>query len=376
MPDVRPPSPRRRLARTGLSGALAWVVAVASILPGAAPAAAATTWTRNLWVSSAFVYQDPYYTACTAASVMTMLNTIASRRTGGEGFDWRPYRVQHNATNPADARDMTSILAFERRNDTLRSSSAGSDAHGWRNALNFYGWGREAMADPARRVYDDVAFGSVTSAIRAAVRAIARFGMPVGVLAWAGGHAQVITGYVVTGADPRVSDAFTVQSVYLSDPLRKAATVNRKVSLDRLRYGWLGYRFQAYRETDSPWDDPWTPGTRRSSVRPSVGPSEWYGRWVLLLPIRAGSPVPPPPPTPTPPPIALPTPMPTPTPTLGPTPTPTVSPTPTATPSPTAPPSPTEPPPTEPPSTEPGSTPSVEPPQTPTDPSPPAEATG
>ncbi len=34
---------------------------------------------------------------------------------------------------------MTSILAFERSHDTLRSTSAGSDAHGWRNALNYYG---------------------------------------------------------------------------------------------------------------------------------------------------------------------------------------------------------------------------------------------
>ena len=84
----------------------------------------------------AMVYQDPYFTACTAASVMTMLNTIAGRGTGGEGFGWVPYRVKNSAIQ-AETRDMTSILAFERSRDTLRSTSAGSDAHGWRNALNY-----------------------------------------------------------------------------------------------------------------------------------------------------------------------------------------------------------------------------------------------
>ena len=43
-------------------------------------------------------------------------------------------------------------------------------------------------------------------------------------LGWAGGHAQVIHGYVVTGEDPRISSDFTVQWVYLSDPLRSSAT--------------------------------------------------------------------------------------------------------------------------------------------------------
>ena len=102
-------------------------------------------------MSSAFLYQDPYYTACTAASTMFMLNTIAYRDTGGNGFAWTPYRVKSNKADTADYRDMTSILAFARRNDTLRSTSAGSDPHGWRNALNHYGWGRDAMtdADPA-----------------------------------------------------------------------------------------------------------------------------------------------------------------------------------------------------------------------------------
>ena len=132
---------------------------------------------------------------------MIMLNTIAARGTGGDGFAWTPYRVKLDP-DPANRQDMLSILAFERANDTLRSASHGSDPHGWRNALNAYGWGQDAMTDPARRVYDDREYRTFGGAVRAAVKSIARYSMPVGILGWAGGHAQVMTGYVVTGADP------------------------------------------------------------------------------------------------------------------------------------------------------------------------------
>ena len=83
-----------------------------------------------------------------------MLNTIAYRGSGGDGFVWQPNRVKLDP-DPANRTDMLSILAFARAHDTLRSASRGSDPHGWRNALNAYGWGEEAMTDPALRVYDD-----------------------------------------------------------------------------------------------------------------------------------------------------------------------------------------------------------------------------
>ena len=106
-------------------------------------------------------------------SVMHMLNTIAYRGTGGYGFRWKPYTVK-KSSNPDQLRDMTSILAFERRNDTLRSSTSGSDAHGWRNALNYYGWGSSAMTNASIRPYEDRAYSTYRSAMKAAVRAIAR----------------------------------------------------------------------------------------------------------------------------------------------------------------------------------------------------------
>jgi hypothetical protein len=333
-PTSRARGPIEEAMRAVRPAIMALLVALAAIVPG--PAAASGTWSRNLYVPGAFLYQDPYYTACTAASAMFMLNLVAAQGTGGDGFAWTPYRVKHNAADPADTRDMLSILAFERANDTLRSTSAGSDAHGWRNALNAYGWGEAAMTDPGRMVYADRAYRTFSGAVRAAVRAIARLGMPVGILGWAGGHAQVMTGYVVTGEDPAVSNNFTVRYVYLSDPLRRSEIVNKRISLERLRTGPLRYRFQRYRESDSPYDDRYTAGVLRSASKPERGPSEWYGRWTLVIPIRAGQPEPPPDPTPDPTPTPIPEPTPTPevTPEPTPEPTPEVPPAPAATPGP------------------------------------------
>jgi hypothetical protein len=297
--DAEHSSPRRPSARITASAVAVLALVLVGLLPLSGHVAAATTHSRNLFVAKGFVYQDPYYTACTAASVMHMLNTIAYRGTGGHGFRWKPYTIK-KSSNPDQLRDMTSILAFERRHDTLRSSTSGSDAHGWRNALNYYGWGSSAMTNAAIRPYEDRAYSTYRSAMKAAVRAIARLGMPVGVLAWAGGHAQVITCYVVTGADPKTSSDFTIQWLYLSDPLKSSAIVNRRTSYGAMKDGALKWRFQWYRETDSPYDDPYTSGWIRSSVKPTTGPSEWYHKWVLVLPVRRGLPPPEPEPTPTP----------------------------------------------------------------------------
>jgi hypothetical protein len=73
---------------------------------------------------------------------------------------------------------------------------------------------------------------------------------------------------------------FSVAGVYLTDPLRKSNAVNRALSSVALRttmnYRW---RFQRYLETDSPYDDLYTPGYRPAK-------DEWYGRFVVVLPIR------------------------------------------------------------------------------------------
>lgn len=262
-----------------------WLV-LFSLLPGTA--AASTSWTKNLWMSGTFLYQDPYYTACTSATTMFILNTIARRGTGGAGFIWQPSTVKNDSSN---SRDLVSILAWERAHDTLAGTSNGSDAHGWRNAINYFGWGSGAYTDPGRMIYDDVEYASFGSAVHAAVRAIARFDKPVGVLAWAGGHAQVLTGYTVTGEDPATSDSFSVNYLWLSDPLKSDGYVNYRLSLASFQTGDVHYRFRKYLETDSPYDDAYVTGYLRSSVPPTTAPSEWYGRWVLVLPIRAHLPL-------------------------------------------------------------------------------------
>lgn len=282
MPAGRVPARVRRASIV----ALGLFVAMSFALPDRA--AAATTWTKNLYVSSGFMYQDPDYTACVATATMMMLNFIDLRGTGGRGFIWDASTVRQSS-DPADVDDMTSVMAFARTYDTLSSSGVGSDAHGWRNALNAYGWGVE-LADRDRWVYDDQAHGSFTSAVNAAVRAIARFDKPVGILTSTGAHAQVMTGYTVVGENPAMSTDFTVTHVYLSDPLRSREIRDLRVSITAFREGSLRYRFRRYYQTDSPRDDPFVAGFRYSSVAPTKGSSEWYGKWVIVAPIRPGLP--------------------------------------------------------------------------------------
>jgi hypothetical protein len=230
----------------------------------------------NTFVATGFKFQDPNLSACTAASVRSMLNFVASRSVGGDGFLWIP-------TNSSAVRDR--ILAWERRNDTM-AGGTGSDPHGWRNALNYYGWGAGALV-AGSRVYDDFSYSSYSSAMKAAVRALVATGKPVGMLGWRGAHAQMITGYYGLVGNPFAQDAtgkytntFTVGGFYLSDPLRRSNAVNRTISYTglarTLTYKW---RFQRYYETDSKYDDAYTPGYR-------VSKTEWYSRFVLILPVR------------------------------------------------------------------------------------------
>lgn len=231
----------------------------------------------NLYVASGFRFQDPYMTSCTAAAAEDMLNFIALGGSGGSGLVWGP--TLSNAS-------LRRILAFERANDTLAPWAAGSDPHGWRNALNFYGWGASAMSR-ASWVYVDQGFTTFNGAIRAAVRAMIDTHKPVGMLGWGGRHAQILTGYFGLQGDPFAkkpdgtwADTFTVGGLYLSDPLRRHGWMNVPVSVGRLAAGtnWR-IRFTPYVQRDSIYHDPLVPGIRRAW-------REWYGLYTLILPIR------------------------------------------------------------------------------------------
>lgn len=231
----------------------------------------------NLYRPRGFRYQDPNWHACTATAAQDMLNFIALVGSGGDGFRWR-------LTVSSIVRD--TLLRFERHHDTIVAKARGSDPHGWRNALNYYGWGAGTVL-AGSMVYEDQAFTSYASAMRSAVRQMVLTGKPVGMLGWAGSHALVITGYYGLRGDPlrrnadgSWSDAFSVAGFYVTDPLRADRVVNRPVGYKALATTTnYRLRFRPFAAYDSPYDDPYTPGYRASRL-------EWYRRYVLLVPTR------------------------------------------------------------------------------------------
>ena len=244
--------------------------------PGGPTPSSAPPAKLDVFRPGAFRYQDPNYSACTATSALVMLNTIAINGNGGNGFRWS-VRL---GTDP-----VSTILAWERSHDTLAGGS-GSDPHGWRNALNYYGWGSGALTSDTR-VYDDFAYTSYAKAVKNAIRQLIRTRKPVGILAWGGRHAQFITGYDGLSGNPfakdgrgRYTNTFTIAAVYLTDPLKSDGFVDARIT-----YSTLGnstnprLRFVPYTETDSPYDDPYTAGTVPAR-------DEWLNHWVIVAPIR------------------------------------------------------------------------------------------
>lgn len=230
----------------------------------------------NFFNPAAFLYQDPNGSACTAAATQIMLNLVAATGSGGPGFVWQP-------TLDGGTRD--ALLAWEQTMDTM-AGGRGSDPHGWRNALNAFGWTGSAIGAGAR-VYEDVAYRTFDAAVKDAVRALIVTGKPVGILAWRGRHAQLITGYYGLRGNPFArtrrggySNAFSVAGFYLTDPLSSAGIVNRRASYLTLRSS-RNYRlaFRPYLQRDSRLDDPYS-GGRVQAWR------EWYRRYVLILPVR------------------------------------------------------------------------------------------
>jgi hypothetical protein len=241
-------------------------------LPSSTPPAA-----LNLYRTGGFRYQDPSFTACTSTSVMDLLNFMALGGNGGPGFRW------HTSLSSTTR---NKVLAWERAHDTLAATSAGSDPHGIRNALNHFGWGDGTLA-AGNRVYEDMSFGSFAAAVRTAVRQIILTNKGVVVIGWAGRHAQMMTGYYGLVGDPFAknpdgswANTFTIGGIYFSDPLRSDHMVNVRISWNSFRQSPnLLLRFRTYRETDSPYDDPYTPGKVVSRL-------QWYGHYVLVVPVR------------------------------------------------------------------------------------------
>jgi PKD repeat protein len=225
------------------------------------------TYSANLY-SSLVRYQNPDLKACVGASTLIMLNQVATGGDAGDGLEWAP---------SVSLSRQRSVIKWARAHDTLEPGPGGTDPNGWRNALNQYGWGD--YEDPATMTYQVFSYASYGAAVKSAVIALARYHRPVGILAWAGGHAQVLHGYTVFGQNPETSNDFKVQYVYLTDPLKRDALRNSRISYTKLIHGPLKYRLRKYRQKDSPLDDPYTPGFL-------VADKGWYGRYVIVAPVR------------------------------------------------------------------------------------------
>jgi hypothetical protein len=262
---------------------LALAVSVAALGQWLAPqtAGAAATWRYDMYDGTAVRYQDPDYTACAATATQMMLNTIYGTldkefilkpfslgdkfiRANSPVFSWRPSTLYET---------QETVLGYERAHMTMLSTSAGTDPHGWRNGLNYFGWGSINSG-----VYADRAFTSFDAAAKAVVHALAVYGKPAGILAWYGGHAQFVTGYTVTGADPRTGSlSFTLTGVYLTDPLKSQGMRDKLLTYKVWRYDAAKIAFKQYWQKDSPQVDP---------IDGKAGTAEWYGRWVAILPVR------------------------------------------------------------------------------------------
>ncbi len=228
----------------------------------------AATFSENFYDGAGVRYQDPDYTACVPTSTLMMLNFVATKGSRGTGFRW-------TATTAYSAEE--SMLQWERTHMTQLTSHLGVDANGWRNGLNYYGWG--AYTSEAGMTYRVFAYSSYDAALKAIVQAVATYNKPVGFLGWAGGHAQIVNGYRVTGLDPATSSAFTVTTIYLTDPLASDGMRNYAISAQNFGSGSTKYRFRPYTYTDSPYDDPYSPGT-------AAAYRAWYGKWVIVAPVR------------------------------------------------------------------------------------------
>ena len=231
-------------------------------------------WSMNLYDSTVFRYQNPDLNGCAAGSTVTMLNLIAL----SPQSDQPPPRGSSVATDSFrwtisiswDAQK--TIMWYERSHMSMTRDLKGSDPEGWRNGLNYFGWG-SIYAD----VYRDTAYTSFSEAAHAVVDSIARTNKPAGVLGWAGSHAQYITGYMVQGDDPRISDNYNIIGVYLSDPLREEARPTVFLSLQDWKSGPYVLKFAKYEEIGSILVDP---------IDGQIGDNKWHGKWVVIEPVR------------------------------------------------------------------------------------------
>lgn len=265
-------APSPTLAPTATAAPTATPAPTAAPTASPAPTPVSGIWTFNMYNAGGMRYQNPDLTACTAAAAQIMLNMATA------WTDYTPAPGKAAPTKPhgwkvdVSYTRMEGLLAYERKYGTMLLTWPGADAHGWRNALNYYGWGSIKA-----NVYRDLTYKSFADAARATVMALAMYRKPVGILALKGDHAQVVTGYRVKGYDPRTgSTNFQILGVYLSDPMKSDGYLNAYITLATWSDGAKHIRFTPYLMTNSPYVD---------SLDHQQGNAEWDGKWVIVAPV-------------------------------------------------------------------------------------------
>jgi hypothetical protein len=267
---IATPSPIATDSPTPSATFTPWATLSPTPTPSGTPATG--TWTLDLYNARAVRWQDPDMTACVAASTQMMLNMAVYWQ------DYTPASGQPEPVRPelwkptVTYASQEAILAYARKNTTQTLKDGGADAHGWRNSLNYFGWGHNSSL-----VFRDLTYTSFDGAAKATVSAIALYRKPVGILAWAGQHAQIVNGYKVTGEDPRTgSTNFTILGVYLTDSLKADGYRNTYIPLASWQSGGKKIRFVTYQMTNSPFVDP---------IDLQQGNAEWDGKWVIVAPV-------------------------------------------------------------------------------------------
>ena len=206
-----------------IAGVLLGVIALLGIAaPGVV--AAKSTFHMDLYRSGVFVTQYRW-TWCVGASSQMMLNIIKG------------------TSNTSLARQKTLVKYAMAHDGFPNSNKGGSDATGWKHALNHYGAGG----------YSVVMSTSYSQAVERAAKRMRATGKPVGLLVMGGRHAWVLAGFDAT-ADPAAGGSFSVTNVYVLGPLypkQQKGYFDRPPDT-RLMYDQFKTPFHVFDDPDSP----------------------------------------------------------------------------------------------------------------------------
>jgi hypothetical protein len=206
--------------------------------------AAARPFTINLYRKGVFVHQIDKET-CVAAAAQNMLNVIRLVEDGRA-----PDTTER--TQRALYRRIVALTTYE------DSHNGSTGPGGWARLLTEKGYPYEV------RVYD-----TRNGAMRAAATALRKTRRPVGILAWAGVHSWVLTGYTAS-ADPATSRTFTITTARVLDPW----------------YPWVSTRWPRSEKPNAPRDA----ADLKANVKPWKLASGPYagrdGKYLLVVPLE------------------------------------------------------------------------------------------